>query len=236
MQNWQQELAELSVTDRHIRRCRELIDAQERRVRTAKFMRRGTGEPKRLLTALQESVDALALHRTVLNSKSDVLRTGHTRVAFPQRPYPALFAERAAQGTVLLVDDDVNALVALETLISEAGHSVMTASNNKDALEQAHVVVSDMMMPMMDGATLVSALSAAPHVPVSAFLQKPYVPKQLLALIGRLTAQAAKRVRLSQQLARANRAHAKSTTRRWCMRASLSSNRWSWRRRKPQTG
>jgi Response regulator receiver domain/Group II intron, maturase-specific domain len=52
-----------------------------------------------------------------------------------------------------VVDDDLYALVALETLISEAGHSVM---NSKDALEQAQrrqpdVVVSDMMMPVMDG-------------------------------------------------------------------------------------
>jgi CheY-like chemotaxis protein len=104
-------------------------------------------------------------------------------------PSLGLPAERAAQGTVLLVSDDLNALVALETLISEAGHSVMTATNRKDALEKAQcrqpdVVVSHMMMPMIDGSTLVSALSAAPQVPVSAFLKKPYAPEQLLALIG----------------------------------------------------
>jgi CheY-like chemotaxis protein len=184
MQNWQQELAELSMTDSHIFRCRELIDAQERRVRTAKFMCRDTDEPKRLLTALRESVAVLALHRTVLSLKSDFLR-------IPQRPCPGLPAERAAQRTVLLVDDDLNALVALETLISEAGHSVMTATNSKDALEQAQrrqpdVVVSDMMMPVMDGATFVSALSADSHVPVSACLKKPYAPEQLLALVSRL--------------------------------------------------
>jgi Response regulator receiver domain len=168
-------------TYKDCRACRELIDAHERRVRTAKFMCRDTGEPKRLLTALRGSVAVLALHRTVLSSKSDFLR-------IPKRPCPGLPAERAAQRTVLLVDDDLYALVALETLISEAGHSVM---NSKDALEQAQrrqpdVVVSDMMMPVMDGATLVSALSADSHVPVSAFLKKPYAPEQLLALIGRL--------------------------------------------------
>jgi CheY-like chemotaxis protein len=191
MQNWQQELAELSVTDSHILRCRELIDAQERRVRTAKFMCRDTDEPKRLLTALRESVAVLALHRTVLSSKSDFLSTGRTRVAFPQPPCPGLPAERAAQGTVLLVSDDVNVFVALETLISKAGHSVITATNSKDALEQAQrrqpdVVVSDMMMPITDGATLVSALGADSHVPVSACLKKPYAPEQLLALVSRL--------------------------------------------------
>jgi CheY-like chemotaxis protein len=94
---------------------------------------------------------------------------------------------------VLLINDDLNALFTLETLISEAGYSVMTATNSKDALEQTQhcppdVVVSDMMIPVMDTCTLVSALSADSHVPVSAFLKTPYAPEQLLTLIGRSTA------------------------------------------------
>jgi CheY-like chemotaxis protein len=113
-----------------------------------------------------------------------------------------------ATRTVLLVDDDVNTLVALETLMSEAGYSVLTATNGKDALEKAQnlqpdVVVSDMRMPVMDGRALVGALAAdrrlstvpvvlnssaaaPPDVSVSAFLRKPYAPAQLLQLIRRL--------------------------------------------------
>ncbi len=110
--------------------------------------------------------------------------------------------------TVLLVDDDRNVLGALGTAIADGGYEVVTAANGKDALEKAQnqppdVVVSDVTMPVMDGPALVDAMAAdhrlseipvvlnsahetPPPVRASAFLKKPYSPRQLLDLIRHL--------------------------------------------------
>ncbi|MFL9966781.1 response regulator, partial [Paraburkholderia sediminicola] len=61
--------------------------------------------------------------------------------------------------TVLLVDDDMNLLQALEALVCGEGYEVMTASNGHEALQAARrrrpdIVVSDFMMPVMDGPAL----------------------------------------------------------------------------------
>ncbi|PTB19034.1 response regulator [Trinickia symbiotica] len=117
---------------------------------------------------------------------------------------------------VLLVDDDPNVLGALEAIVAEGGYEVLTAENGKDALEKARgqppdVVVSDVMMPVMDGPALVDAMAAdgrlsdipvvlnsarapPPPVHVDAFLKKPYAPGQLLDLIRHLVEEHHRRV------------------------------------------
>jgi CheY-like chemotaxis protein len=108
--------------------------------------------------------------------------------------------------TVLLVDDDMNLLQALETLVCGEGYEVMTASNGDEALQAARrrrpdIVVSDFMMPVMDGPALIGALEAEPefatipvllnsavatpppHLRVSAFLRKPFAASRLLELL-----------------------------------------------------
>jgi CheY-like chemotaxis protein len=109
---------------------------------------------------------------------------------------------------VLLVEDDVNLLQALETLLVLEGHRVRRAENGTEAFNAASddapdIVVSDVMMPDMDGITLVRALKAAPllaHIPVilttainvshalpaQAFLRKPFSAVELVDLIDRL--------------------------------------------------
>ncbi|MFM0632191.1 MULTISPECIES: response regulator [Paraburkholderia] len=107
---------------------------------------------------------------------------------------------------VLLVDDDMNQLRALETLVCAEGYEVMTASNGDEALHAARrrrpdIVVSDFMMPVMDGPALIGALAAEPefatipvllnsavatpppHLRVSAFLRKPVAASRLLELL-----------------------------------------------------
>jgi CheY-like chemotaxis protein len=108
--------------------------------------------------------------------------------------------------TVLLVDDDMNLLQALEALVCGEGYEVMTASNGHEALQAARrrrpdIVVSDFMMPVMDGPALIGALEAEPefatipvllnsavatpppHLRVSAFLRKPFAASRLLELL-----------------------------------------------------
>jgi CheY-like chemotaxis protein len=107
---------------------------------------------------------------------------------------------------VLLVDDDINLLQALETLVCGEGYEVMTASNGEEALLAARrtrpdIVVSDFMMPVMDGPALIGALAAEPEfatipvllnsavatpppdLQVSAFLRKPVAALRLLELL-----------------------------------------------------
>lgn len=65
---------------------------------------------------------------------------------------------------VLVVDDEIGIARLLEDVLVDQGHEVLVASNGKDALELAHrtipaVVLSDYMMPVMDGAALISAMA-----------------------------------------------------------------------------
>ncbi|MDD2720995.1 MAG: diguanylate cyclase [Gallionella sp.] len=68
----------------------------------------------------------------------------------------------------LVVEDDPATLKLLETILREAGHSVSVASNGAEALEiiakeLPQLVISDWMMPKMDGVTLCRKLRQSVH-------------------------------------------------------------------------
>jgi CheY-like chemotaxis protein len=74
-------------------------------------------------------------------------------------------SERMAN--VLLVEDDANFLQALETMLVLQGHQVRMAGSGAEALHDAalyvpDIIVTDVVMPAMDGIRLVRALKAAP--------------------------------------------------------------------------
>jgi CheY-like chemotaxis protein len=109
---------------------------------------------------------------------------------------------------VLLVEDDTNVLASMETLLVMAGHRVQRAENGNEAFLAASedapdIIITDVVMPVMDGLALVRALRAAPvlaHIPVilttavnvpqglpvQALLRKPFVAAHLLNLIYKL--------------------------------------------------
>ncbi len=82
----------------------------------------------------------------------------------------------AAQKTanILVVEDSPTQLLELRFLLEEAGFSVVTAANGKEGLAAARanaidLVISDVMMPEMDGHALCRALRAEKtlsHLPV----------------------------------------------------------------------
>jgi two-component system, chemotaxis family, chemotaxis protein CheY len=79
---------------------------------------------------------------------------------------------------VFVVDDDLEIRDGLQKLFALEGHEVRVAIDGRDALSQLesgflpHVIVSDLMMPVMDGASFIRELAASPawrSIPVVVF-------------------------------------------------------------------
>ncbi|HDI78059.1 MAG TPA: sigma-54-dependent Fis family transcriptional regulator, partial [Desulfobacteraceae bacterium] len=74
--------------------------------------------------------------------------------------------------TILVVDDEKNYLVVLETLLRSEGYEVITADNAKDALEivlesDVDLVLTDMKMPGISGMELLETIKRRkPDIPV----------------------------------------------------------------------
>jgi DNA-binding NtrC family response regulator len=70
---------------------------------------------------------------------------------------------KASPARILVVDDDPRELLGLSTIISALGYAVETASHGEQALEKlgacsADVIVTDLIMPRLDGFGLLRAL------------------------------------------------------------------------------
>jgi len=113
---------------------------------------------------------------------------------------------------VLVVDDEPLIAMALEAALEDAGYRVMTAANGRQGLERlaeaaAHVVLLDMMMPVMNGPAMLEAMAADPSlhgIPVIVLsslpersirtqadrvvevLRKPYTADEVLEAISRV--------------------------------------------------
>ncbi len=70
---------------------------------------------------------------------------------------------------VLVVDDEFGILRLLEDVLVDEGHRVIVAVNGRQALqhvteERPALVITDFMMPVMDGAALINAMSTDPKL------------------------------------------------------------------------
>ena len=114
--------------------------------------------------------------------------------------------------TILVVDDEFGIGELLEALLEDDGHRVLVAMNGRHALERIaeakpDLVISDLMMPVMDGAGLLRAMRdnpelgqvpfalmcALPELSIAdrisgydAFLRKPFKLADVSALVERL--------------------------------------------------
>ena len=140
------------------------------------------------------------------------------RTIVSQRPMPL---PRAEGELILIVDDEVNIVATNRQMLCKHGYRVLSASNGQEALEvfkqnrdNIKMVVTDIMMPGMDGIGLIRALKAiAPNLKIIAssglgsgskgqdreaelkalgatyFLAKPYSAQRLLEALNAIVRQ-----------------------------------------------
>jgi CheY-like chemotaxis protein len=117
--------------------------------------------------------------------------------------------------TILVVEDEPSLADILRLMLEMAGYAVAVAGDGRAALGRLaearyDLVLSDMMMPLLDGAGLAAAMHADPAlraiplilmsalhrspdgaVPHAAFLRKPFDYERLLATVARVLGQEA---------------------------------------------
>jgi two-component system cell cycle sensor histidine kinase/response regulator CckA len=121
--------------------------------------------------------------------------------------HPAPFVERRAPVTILVVEDEDGLRALIARMLSAEGYATLEAREGQDALRvleehegQIDLVVTDMVMPVMDGGRLAAELmrrNAAQRIlcmsayapaeladlgltsPDAPFLRKPFMPAQL---------------------------------------------------------
>jgi CheY-like chemotaxis protein len=109
--------------------------------------------------------------------------------------------------SILIVDDEPDVRFMIRLIFEHAGHQVTEAANGAMALQRIHeklpdLIVTDIMMPVMNGGELIARLRADPvmsGIPIlavtgdperageaDATLAKPFVPKELVAFAASL--------------------------------------------------
>lgn len=92
---------------------------------------------------------------------------------------PVVSAKPLVSGTetLLLVEDEEGVAALLLAVLERAGYTVLTASNGSEALElytrradEIDLIVTDVIMPVMGGAELISTLRARGHEPRVLFI------------------------------------------------------------------
>ena len=127
---------------------------------------------------------------------------------------PNVAAVNGRRGTILLVEDDDSVRLAVRRLLEKIGFRILEAKDGEDGVRVSHayegqidVLVTDLMMPKMDGRTLASTLAVSrPDMRVvftsgytddavvrrglvdsaHAFVQKPFTGEQLATTISGL--------------------------------------------------
>ncbi len=120
---------------------------------------------------------------------------------------------RKCMARILVIDDDADMRTLLEHTLQSAGHEVVLAADGREGVQQyrtqpADVVITDLYMPIQQGletiiqlrkeypavriiamcgkSTAMPMLSAAQRLGAVAFLQKPFLPEQLLAEVAKV--------------------------------------------------
>lgn len=92
----------------------------------------------------------------------------------------------ADMALVLVVDDEFGIANLLQDVLEDEGHEVLVASNGWQALERAReeipeLVLTDFMMPVMDGAGLLKAMAAEPSLATVPIVLMSSLPEEAIA-------------------------------------------------------
>jgi len=88
--------------------------------------------------------------------------------------------------TVLIVDDEYGIAELLEAVLIDEGHRVLTASNGKHGLsvlemQKPDVIFLDYMMPIMDGASMLSHMRSDPALRDTPVVMMSSIPEATVA-------------------------------------------------------
>ena len=87
---------------------------------------------------------------------------------------------------VLIVEDEVGIVRLLDDVLTDEGHRVLIAANGQQALELAagerpDLIVTDFMMPVMDGAALLKSLAVDPALATIPVIVMSSMPEAAVA-------------------------------------------------------
>ena len=125
--------------------------------------------------------------------------------------------EETLQNYILVAEDDSDVAMLITRILKNEGYNFRWAKNGKEALEitslkQPQLIITDIMMPELDGLELIKAIRAdenTSHIPIivvsarthtadritgidlgaEAYLGKPFIPDELLMMTRRLLEQ-----------------------------------------------
>ncbi len=88
--------------------------------------------------------------------------------------------------TILVVEDEFGIADLLDAVFTEEGYRVFTAMNGQEGLELAirehpSLIISDYMMPVMDGAAMLARIVADPALQATSVIMMSAMPEAMVA-------------------------------------------------------
>ncbi len=181
---------------------------------TTKEKGKGTGLGLSTVHSIVRGHEGVVLFESTeaLGTRFDVYLPALAAVAKQEAEEPGLAIPLGSGETILVIDDDVSILQITRQILESYDYKVLTANSGTAALEAAeqgmhsvlHLILTDLDMPSMGGATVVSALrrihvgvpvvimSGLPplkdspevvHLGVQGIIGKPFKAEELLMLV-----------------------------------------------------